>query len=24
VGNMWQPNPADRWEDYRGDQVHTL
>jgi hypothetical protein len=24
VGNMWQPNPADRWEDYWGNQVHTL
>ncbi len=24
VGNMWQPNPADRWEDYWGYVVHTL
>lgn len=24
VGNMWQPNPADRWEDYWGNVVHTL
>jgi hypothetical protein len=24
VGNMWQPNPADRWEDYWGNEVHTL
>jgi hypothetical protein len=23
VGNLWQPNPADRWEDYRGYVVHT-
>jgi len=24
VGNMWQPNPADRWEDYWGYVVHSL
>jgi len=24
VGNLWQPNPAERWEDYRGYVVHTL
>jgi hypothetical protein len=24
VGNMWQPNPADRWEDYWGYVVHKL
>jgi len=24
VGNMWQPNRADRWEDYWGYVVHTL
>ncbi|HJY82480.1 MAG TPA: hypothetical protein VKK81_15545 [Candidatus Binatia bacterium] len=24
VGNMWQPNPAERWEDYWGYVVHTL
>ena len=24
AGNLWQPNPADRWEDYRGYVVHTL
>jgi len=24
VGNMWQPNPADRWEDYWGYAVHLL
>ncbi|MBI3300752.1 MAG: hypothetical protein HYZ72_01540 [Deltaproteobacteria bacterium] len=24
VGNLWQPNPADRWEDYWGYVVHTL
>jgi hypothetical protein len=24
VGNMWQPNPADRWEDYWGNVVHQL
>jgi hypothetical protein len=23
-GNMWQPNPRDRWEDYYGHVVHTL
>jgi len=22
--NLWQPNPAERWEDYRGYVVHTL
>ncbi len=24
VGNMWQPNPKDRWEDYWGYVVHVL
>jgi hypothetical protein len=24
VGSLWQPNPADRWEDYWGDFVHVL
>lgn len=24
VGNLWQPNPTDRWEDYWGYVVHTL
>jgi hypothetical protein len=24
VGNLWQPNPAERWEDYWGYVVHTL
>jgi hypothetical protein len=24
VGNMWQPNRADRWEDYWGNVVHVL
>jgi hypothetical protein len=24
VGNMWQPNPAQRWEDYWGYVVHSL
>lgn len=24
VGNLWQPNPADRWEDYWGYVVHTF
>src|SRR6266545_4846078 len=24
TGNLWQPNPADRWEDYRGYVIHTL
>jgi hypothetical protein len=24
TGNLWQPNPAERWEDYRGYVVHTL
>jgi len=24
VGNMWQPNPAERWESYYGDITHTL
>jgi hypothetical protein len=24
VGNLWQPNPADRWEDYWGYVVHNL
>jgi hypothetical protein len=24
VGNLWQPNPADRWEDYWGYVEHTL
>jgi hypothetical protein len=24
VGNLWQPNPADRWEDYWGYVVHVL
>jgi len=24
VGNLWQENPADRWEDYWGNVVHVL
>lgn len=24
VGNLWQPNPADRWEDYWGYVLHVL
>lgn len=24
MGNLWQPNPADRWEAYAGYVVHTL
>ena len=24
VGNLWQANPADRWEDYWGYVVHNL
>ena len=24
LGNMWQPNPAERWESYYGDVTHTL
>jgi hypothetical protein len=24
TSNLWQPNPADRWEDYRGYVIHTL
>lgn len=23
-GNMWQPNPAERWEDYYGNIIHVL
>jgi hypothetical protein len=24
VGNLWQENPTDRWEDYWGNVVHIL
>jgi hypothetical protein len=24
LGNLWQANPAARWEDYYGDLTHTL